>query len=141
MSNQKINERKQPTPSGIPFITLFAFCLVMLPANKSLISFAPVVLNLDALFSIYGSALFLPAIPVLLLVIAELLYKAFWRSLLFSIGSVALIAEWLVTIGHLKSVPAITFLSSLPFLIFVLFWNARSLNFMLRLEKRWTSLP
>jgi hypothetical protein len=140
MRNQKINERKQATPPGIPIASLLAFCVVVIPVRDSMLPLGLAVLNLRFLLD-YGWVPVSTFAPVIILVIAELLYKPFWRSLLFSVGSVSLIVEWLIVIREIKHMPWLMALTSLPFVIFVIFWNARSLSFIVRLDKRWASLP
>src|SRR5258708_7894366 len=130
MPKQKIDERKQATPPGIPIACLVAFCLVVIPSGKSMGPLAVGALDLG-FWRNYRFVLVLTVVSFIVLIIAELLFKSFWRSILFSAGSISLIIEWLITVGRLKPVPWVTFLSSLPFLVIFLVGNARSLNFML----------
>ena len=140
-SMQKVNERNQATPPGIPIACLVAFSVVTFVADSRLIPFvlAVVDLRLLRLFGIYPFLLI--PVPFLLLVIAEVLSQPRWRSALFSAASIFLMVEWLFVIGKLPRTPWVTLLTSLPFLVLAMIGNARSFSLLFRLDKRWTALP
>jgi len=86
-------------------------------------------------------ALIAVPIPFVILIIAELFYNRRWRSLLFAAGATALIVEWLVAVRYVKHIPWLMASTSLPFIIFVIIWNARALSSLLRLDRFGRSIP
>lgn len=137
------SERKQATPPGIPIACLVAFCVVLVPTGGAIMPLGLLALYYAVIAIMKASWLALIAVPApfVILIIAELVYNRRWRSLLFAAGAVALIVEWLAVVRQVKQIPLLMALTSLPFIIFVIIWNARALSALLRFDKSGRSIP